>query len=80
MHATARLRIAVRKAVRPGLGQVPVASLAIVGILAAPAGPARTLAPTHRPAHGGAEPTVTRHVERARMGDSVAAGDGERGR
>jgi hypothetical protein len=49
MHVIAQLRIALRKAARPGLGQMPVAALAIVGILA-PAGLAHPPAPAHSPA------------------------------
>jgi len=55
MHVIARLRITLRKAARPGLGQVPVASLAIVGALAASAGAAPV--PGHRASPPDRQPT-----------------------
>src|SRR5215472_7610009 len=55
MHVIVRLRITLRKAARPGLGQVPVASLAIVGALAASAGAAPV--PGHRASPPDRQPT-----------------------
>jgi hypothetical protein len=73
MHVIARLRITL-DAVRSGPGRVPVASLAIMGVLAASAGPAHPAALTHRAPQPVRQPTCFRNpASQGRELDGAAA-------